>query len=53
VRLGALWLATLERGEEIGEGTPTERRYRAALGAAVENEMRMRERTGVYDWVRN
>jgi hypothetical protein len=53
VRLGALWLALNERGEEIGEGGPHWTRYLMAKGAALENEARARERTGVYDWARN
>lgn len=51
--LGALWMAMQERGEEIGDGGPHQMRYRLALGAAVEDEIRARERTGVYDWQRN
>lgn len=53
VRLGALMLALNERGEEIGEpGNIAETRYIMAKGAAVENEIRARERSGFYDWVR-
>lgn len=53
VRLGALYLALNERGEEIGEpGNIAERRYLDAKGAAVENEIRARERSGFYDWKR-
>lgn len=54
VRLGALMLATEERGEEMGElSARYEQRYMLAKAAAIENEMQMRERSGVYDWVRN
>lgn len=54
VRLGALAMAMNERGEEIGEpGNILERRYEAARGAAIENEIRARERSGFYDWSRN
>lgn len=53
VFLGALWMAMQERGEEIGDGGLHQMRYRRALGAAVENEIRARERTGFYDWQRN
>lgn len=53
LRLGALYLALNERGEEVGEaGSIAERRYLNALAAAIENEIRARERTGVYDWRR-
>jgi hypothetical protein len=53
VRLGALYLALNERGEEIGEpGQIAELRYRNALGAGMEAEIRNRERTGAYDWQR-
>jgi hypothetical protein len=53
VRLGALMLALNERGEEIGEpGNIAETRYTLAKGAAVENEIRARERSGFYDWKR-
>jgi hypothetical protein len=53
VRLGALYLALNERGEEIGEpGNIAESRWLAAKGAAVENEIRARERSGFYDWRR-
>lgn len=53
VRLGAIMMAMNERGEEFGEpGNILERRFIAAKGAAVENEIRARERSGFYDWVR-
>ena len=53
VRLGALMMALNERGEEFGEpGNIAEQRYTMAKGAAVENEIRARERSGFYDWVR-
>jgi hypothetical protein len=54
ILLGALYLAQNERGEEIGEpGNVAETRYRMALADAVEDEIRMRERAGYYDWSRN
>lgn len=54
VRLGALLIALNERGEEIGEpGNMAEQRYNNALARAVENELRLRERSGQYDWERN
>ena len=54
IRLGALMLAAEERGEEMGElYARLESRYTLAKGAAVENEIRTRERTGFYDWARN
>lgn len=54
VRLGALEMALNERGEEIGEpGNQAESRYEAAKGAAIEEEMRIRERAGYLDWSRN
>jgi len=54
VELGTLWLALNERGEEIGEpGNIAETRYRTALADVVEDEIRVRERAGYYDWSRN
>lgn len=54
VRLGALMLATEERGEEMGElAARFEQRYLMAKAAAIENEKQARERAGIYDWVRN
>lgn len=54
VYLGALYMAFNERGEEIGEpGGIMEQRYRTALGAAVEEEIRRTERNGRHDWKRN
>lgn len=54
VRLGALEMALNERGEEIGEpGNLTESKYQLAKAQAIEDEIRARERTGVYDWIRN
>jgi hypothetical protein len=54
VRLGALMLATEERGDEMGElAARFEQRYLNAKAAAIENEIQHRERAGVYDWVRN
>ena len=54
VRLGALLYALNERGEELGEpGGIAERRYNTALADAIEREIRVRERAGHYDWVRN
>lgn len=54
IYLGALLLASNERGEEIGEpGGLLERRYINALSAGIESEIRVRERAGYYDWERN
>lgn len=54
VYLGSLYLAFNERGEEIGEpGGIAERRYLDAKASAVEQEIRVRERAGYYDWERN
>lgn len=53
VFLGALWMAMQERGEEIGDGGPHQRRFLKSVAVAVENELRARERTGMYDWTRN
>lgn len=54
VELGALWLALNERGEEMGEpGNIAEMRYRQALADAIEDEIRVRERAGYYDWYRD
>lgn len=51
--LGTLWMALMERGEEIGQpGGQAEMNYRRALGSAVETEIRNRERAGYYDWAR-
>jgi hypothetical protein len=54
VRLGALLYALNERGEELGEpGNLAERNYNRALGDAIEREIRVRERAGHFDWIRN
>jgi hypothetical protein len=54
VQLGALFLALNERGEEIGEpGNIAETRYNEAIAAAIETQIRNKERTGTYDWSRN
>lgn len=54
VFLGALYLALNERGEEIGEpGGIAESRYRAALGAAIETDMKIRTMTNRYEAYRD
>ena len=53
IMMGALSDALNERGEEIGEpGNVAERRYIAALGAALEADMAYKTTTNVYDWYR-
>jgi len=53
IMLGALSDALNERGEEIGEpGNVAERRYMAALGAALEADIAHNAYTNVYDWYR-
>lgn len=54
IRLGALFLAFNERGEEIGEpGNIAERKYREALTAAKDADLKAREMTNRYDWTRD
>lgn len=49
VRLGALYLALNERGEELGEpGGIAERRYTNAVSIALEADMNRRANTGRY-----
>lgn len=50
----ALLNAYNERGEEIGEpGNVAETRYLNSLGAAKEENLRVKQRTNTYDWYRD